>query len=159
MWQKLHHACAQERFKLRGSEHFWKLKSPKFGPCLRAIAIWKSTLLKTGSPGALFEVEVAKICTTPACDDDLEVKIVENMRASDDFWKLKSPKFAPRLRVRASWNSKSLAPGARSTFGGSKCFSRGRQGFRHSILIKIAKAYCNSEVKRLVSQLVSQIVS
>ena len=34
--------------------------------------------LKTESLGALLEVEVGKICTTPARNNDLEVKIVKN---------------------------------------------------------------------------------
>ena len=38
----------------------------KFVPRLRASTIWKSKLLKTDGVGALLEVEVAKICTTPA---------------------------------------------------------------------------------------------
>ena len=77
-------------------EHFWKLKSPKFAPRLRGRTIWKSKSLKTDGPGALLEVEVAKICTTPARQNDLEVKIVKT-------------------------------PGARTTFWGSRCFSRGRR--------------------------------
>ena len=75
-------------------------------PRLRATTIWKSKWLKTDGPGALLEVEVAKICTTPARDDDLEVKI--ELTASEHFWKLKSPKFAPRLRATTIWKSKSL---------------------------------------------------
>ena len=100
--QNLHHACAPERFgsqnrqKLRGSEHFWKLKSQKFAPRLRARTIWKSKSLKTDGLGTLLEVEVPKICTTPARENDLEVKIVKT-------------------------------PGSRTTFWGSKCFSRGRR--------------------------------
>ena len=77
-------------------EHFWKLKSQKFAPRLRARTIWKSKSLKTGRFGALLEVRVGKICTTPARDNDLEVKIVKT-------------------------------PGSRTTFWGSKCFSRGRR--------------------------------
>ena len=46
--QNLHHACAR--------------------------AIWKSKLLKNGSLGVFFEVEVAKIWTTPTRESDLEVK-------------------------------------------------------------------------------------
>ena len=48
----------------------------KFAPRLRARRIWKSKSLKTGMVGALLEVEVGKICTTPARENDLEVKIV-----------------------------------------------------------------------------------
>ena len=50
----------------------------KFAPRLRARAIWKSKSLKTEVAGALLEVGVAKICTTPARESDLEVKIVKN---------------------------------------------------------------------------------
>ena len=51
--------------------------STKFAPRLRARAIWKSNSLKTGMPGALLEVELSNICTTPARESDLEVKIVK----------------------------------------------------------------------------------
>ena len=57
----------------------------KFAPRLRARAIWKSKSLKTGMPGALLEVEVAKICTTPARQHDLKVKIVKNWRPRSTF--------------------------------------------------------------------------
>ena len=50
----------------------------KFAPRLRARAIWKSKSLKTEGAGALLEVEVGKICATPARENDLEVKIVKN---------------------------------------------------------------------------------
>ena len=50
----------------------------KFAPRLCTTAIWKSKSLKAGMIGALLEVEVAKICTTPARQRDLEVKIVKN---------------------------------------------------------------------------------
>ena len=50
----------------------------KFAPRLRARVIWKSKSLKTRRLGALLEVGVAKICTTPARESDLEVKIVKN---------------------------------------------------------------------------------
>ena len=82
--QNLHHACARERFgsqnreKLACREHFWKLTSTKFAPRLRARAIWKSKSWKAGMPGALLEVDLDKICTTPARENDLEVKIVKN---------------------------------------------------------------------------------
>ena len=70
--------------------------SPKFAPRLRARTIWKSKSLKSDTLGALLEVEVGKICTTPARQHGLEVKIVK-------------------------------APGSRTTFWSSKCFSRGRR--------------------------------
>ena len=50
----------------------------KFAPRLRANTIWKSKLLKTDGVGALLEVEVAEICTTPARENDLEVKIIKS---------------------------------------------------------------------------------
>ena len=36
--------------------------------------------------GALFEVDLDKICTTPARESDLKVKIVKNWRSRDVFW-------------------------------------------------------------------------
>ena len=58
--------------------------STKFAP--RPRAIWKSKSLKTGMFGALLEVDIDKICTTPARESDLEVKIVKNWRSRDVFW-------------------------------------------------------------------------
>ena len=49
----------------------------KFAPRLRASTIWKSKSLKTDGARALLEVDVAKICTTPARQNDSEVKIVK----------------------------------------------------------------------------------
>ena len=60
--------------------------STKFAPRLRARAIRKSKSLKAGMIGALLQVEVDKICTTPARESDLEVKIVKNWRSRDVFW-------------------------------------------------------------------------
>ena len=57
----------------------------KFAPRLRARTIWKSKSLKTERFGALLEVEVAKICTTPARQNDLEVKIVKNWHVRSTF--------------------------------------------------------------------------
>ena len=51
--QNLHHACARERFRSQNR-------------------------LKGGMLGFLLEVELHKICTTPARENDLEVKIVKN---------------------------------------------------------------------------------
>ena len=74
--------------------------------------LWEVLLLgKNGMVGALLEVEVAKICTTPARENDLKVKIVKNWEVRSTFkkcWTLKSPKFAQRLRAKAIWKSKSL---------------------------------------------------
>ena len=46
----------------------------KIYPRLRARPIWKSKSLKTGGPGALLEVDIDKICTTPARQSDLYEK-------------------------------------------------------------------------------------
>ena len=62
---------------MTASEHFRKLKSAKFAPRLCARAIWKSIPLKTQGAGTLLEVEVGEICTTPARENDLEVKTVK----------------------------------------------------------------------------------
>ena len=51
--------------------------STKFAPRLRARAIWKSKSLKHRGFGALLEVDIDKICTTPARESDLEVEIVK----------------------------------------------------------------------------------
>ena len=59
--------------------------STKFAPRLRARAVRKSKSLKTGRPGAVLEVEFRKICTTPARESDLEVKMVKNWRCRSNF--------------------------------------------------------------------------
>ena len=125
--------------KRGGAEARLPKMSTKFAPRLRAREIWKSKSLKTGMPGALLEVDLDKICATPARESDLEVKIVknwrcrstfgsshrqnlhhacarerfgsqnrENLACREHFWKFTSTKFAPRLRARAIWKSKSL---------------------------------------------------
>ena len=71
--------------KIVKREHFWKLKSAKFAPRLRARGIWKPKSLKAERFGTLLEVEVAKICTTPAGESDSEVKIVKTPGARDAF--------------------------------------------------------------------------
>ena len=63
--------------KRGGAEDRVAKMSTKFAPRLRARAIWKSKSLKTGMPGALLEVDIDKICTRPARESDLEVKIVK----------------------------------------------------------------------------------
>ena len=76
------HGCgfegSQRQVRKAGVAKDWLPKTPtKFAPRLRAKAIWKLKLLKTGRLGALLEVEFGKICTTPARESDLEVKIVK----------------------------------------------------------------------------------
>ena len=84
--------------------------STKFAPRLRARAIRKSKLLKTGGVGALFELELDKIWTTPA-RDRFGSQNRQKLACSEQFWKLSSKKFAPRLRARAIRKSKSLTTG------------------------------------------------
>ena len=59
--------------------------STKFAPRLGARAIWNSKSLKTGGVGALLEIDIDKICTTPARESDLEVKIVKKWHAGSTF--------------------------------------------------------------------------
>ena len=59
--------------------------STKFAPRLRARAIWKSRSLKTGMFRALLEIDLDKICTTPARESDSEVKIVKNWHVRSTF--------------------------------------------------------------------------
>ena len=72
--QNLHQSGSQNREKLACREHFWKLSFAKFAPRLRARAIWKSNSLKTGGVVAILEVELRKICTTPARKSDFYEK-------------------------------------------------------------------------------------
>ena len=71
--------------KRGGAEDRVAKMSTKFAPRLRARAIWKSKSLITGMPGALLEVDIDKICTTPARERDLEVKIVKNWHVRSTF--------------------------------------------------------------------------
>ena len=48
--------------------------STKFAPRLRERAIWKSKSLKAGGVGPLLEVDLDKICTTPARESDFYEK-------------------------------------------------------------------------------------
>ena len=57
----------------------------KFAPRLRARAIRKSKSLKTDSLRAVFEVDAAKMCTTPARESGLEVKILKNWGCGSTF--------------------------------------------------------------------------
>ena len=56
---------------------------------LRARTIWKSKSLKTEGAGTLLEVEVAKMCTTPARESDSEAKTVKTPGRRDVFWRSK----------------------------------------------------------------------
>ena len=109
------------------SEHFWKLTSTKFAPRLRARAIWKSKSLKTGGVGALLEVDIDKICTTPARESDLyEKKAPRCMFGA--LLEVELPKICTtparandlEVKIVKNWRS-------RDVFWGSKCVSRGRR--------------------------------
>ena len=124
--QNLHHACAPERFgsqnrsKLAVSEHFSKLSSTKFAPRLRVRAIRKSKSSKTGRLGALLEVELRKICTTPARENDLEVKIVKAPGARDVFGGAK--RFSPGRRrdfetLQNTWQAQEFVRVAKTLAG------------------------------------------
>ena len=71
--------------KRGGAEDRLPKMSTKFAPRLRARAIRKSKSLKTGMFGALLEVDLDKICTTPARESDSEVKIVKNWHVRSTF--------------------------------------------------------------------------
>ena len=67
-------------------------------------------------PGALLEVDIDKICTTPARARAICTKKRHHAACSEHFWKSISTKFAPRLRARAIWKSKSLKTDGLGTF-------------------------------------------
>ena len=102
--------------------------STKFAPRLRAKAIWKSKSLKTGGVGALLEVELGNICTTPARESGLEVKIVKAPGAGDVFG---SSNFGT---LQNTWQAQEFARVAKKVGrrGGfeevlKRCVSRGRR--------------------------------
>ena len=78
--------CKGRSEKRGGAKDRLPKMSKKFAPRLRARALRKSKSLKTGGIGALFEVQVGKICTTPARESDLEIKIVKNWEPRNTFW-------------------------------------------------------------------------
>ena len=79
--------------------------STKFAPRLRARAIRKSKSLKAGMFGALLEVELRKNCTTPARENDSEVKIVKTLEVESPFCVAAgiSRRCKIRGRRRSSW--------------------------------------------------------
>ena len=85
---------------LAAPEHFLKFSCAKFAPRCGKRAIRKSKSLKTGSIGALFEVELRKVCTTLWRESDLEVKTVKTPGARDVFG---GSKCVLRGRRRSSW--------------------------------------------------------
>ena len=114
---------SQNRYKLAALGHFWKFKSRKLAPRLRARAIWKSKSFK-----ALLEVELRKICTTPARESDLEVKTVKKSQLRA-LLEVDVAKACTRLWHEIGLEVKIVeAPGSRTTFWGSTSVSRGRRG-------------------------------
>ena len=72
------HACARDRsgsqnfFKFRGSEHFWRLKSPKFAPTFRRLCVLHDSQPRTRAQHDLHE----PLCTAPATERP-ELKMCE----------------------------------------------------------------------------------
>ena len=73
-----HEDLAGQLLRTGGCGGFAAEDVEKFAPRLRARTIWKSKSLKTERFGALLEVQVAKICTTPARESDSEINIVKS---------------------------------------------------------------------------------
>ena len=111
--------------------------SAKIAPRLRASAIWKSKSLKTERFGALLEVEVVKICTTPTRENDLEVKIVKTPGARDVFGPSNCVSRGRRRdfdTLQNTWRAQEFVRvaknvGRRGGFEGApkRCVSRGRR--------------------------------
>ena len=118
------------------SEHFWKLSFLKVAPRLRARAIWKPKSLKHRRFGALFEVELTKICTKPARENDLEVKIVKTPGARDVFlrfkvlfaWQAQGFRYVSKCAAGAGVREGCKNVGRRGGFEQAprRCVSRGR---------------------------------
>ena len=113
------------------------MTSTKFAPRLLARAIFTKKKARRCMFGALSEVELRKICTTPARENDLEVKIVKTPGARDGFW---------RLKVCFAWQAQGFRHVAKYVAGAGiregcknvgkrggfeeapkRCFSRGRR--------------------------------
>ena len=101
--------------------------STKFAPRLRARAIWKWKSLKTGMFGALLEVDIDKICTTPARESDFyEKKAPRCMFGALLEVELRKICTTParesdlEVKIVKNWRS-------RDVFWSSKCVSRGRR--------------------------------
>ena len=101
--------------------------STKFAPRLRARPIWKSKSLKAGRPGALLDVDIDKICTTPARESDLyEKKAPRCMFGA--LLEVELPKIC-NTPARANGSEVKIVktPGARDVFWGWKFVSRCRR--------------------------------
>ena len=187
--QNWHHACAPARFgsqnrkKLTASEHFWKLKSPKFAPRLRASTIWKSKSLKHKGLGPLFEVQ--SVFRVAGAGISIRFKMRGRRRSSwglQKRWQAwgiwrgsETMRFAWQGQGFRALRCRCLKPPTQNPWKGcnfhvtevllcSDHFAWQLQDFvclgstfswqAHyfwSIHLKIAKTYCNSEVKRAVN--------
>ena len=113
--------------KRGGAEDRLPKMSTKFAPRLRARAIRKSKSLKTGMFGALLEVDIDKICTTPARESDFDEKKAPRCMFGALFEvELRKICTTParesdsEVKIVKNWRS-------RDVFGGWKWFSRGRR--------------------------------
>ena len=89
--EKVHAVVARSTFpsqnvqNTRGSDHFWRLRCRKSARHCGAKHIWKSKVLKTGSLGAVLEVEMLKKCMALWREAHLEVKSVKNCGSRSTF--------------------------------------------------------------------------
>ena len=114
----LHHACARERF---GNQNRSKLRAS----------------------GDFWKLKSPKVCTTPARESDLEVKVVKNWHGRSTFGS-SSRQNLHHACARTIWNPKPLKHQGLGTFFEVQSWFKmlfvwQAQGLRHSILIKIAK--------------------
>ena len=90
--EKLHAAVARSAFpsknvkKLRGSEHFLKLRCWKIARRCGEKHVSKSKFTKHNILGALFEVEMLKNCTPLWREAHSHVKMLKNLRSRSTFW-------------------------------------------------------------------------
>ena len=105
---------------------FWRVGTARNAMFFHSFALrWLGkSAPKNGRARGLGYLDVARICTTPASENDLEVKIVKN-------WHVRESQIAKICTTPARESDLEVktvkAPGARTTFWDSKCFSRGRR--------------------------------
>ena len=92
---------------MRASEHFCKLKSPKFAPRLRGSDL-EVKVVKNWEVRSTFASWSRQNLHHACAWQRFGSQNRKKLRVREHFWKLKSPKFAPRLRARTIWKSKSL---------------------------------------------------
>ena len=90
--EKLHAAVARSTFssenakKLRGSEHFLKLRCGKIARRCGETHILKSKCTKHLSFGPLLEVTMSKNCTPLWREAHFQLKMLKNWRSRTTFW-------------------------------------------------------------------------